>query len=346
MRPWSGPAHTDILQVHNLQAGQIHKLWLHVLESAFGTPDPLPVLVARGRREGPTLLVTAAVHGDELNGIPVIHHLFHHLDPDRLRGTVIGVPVVNTSGFSQRLRRLEAGMDLNTSFPGRPDGDTVDVLAWRLGEQLLEPADALIDLHTASRGRVNSLYVRADMSEPRTARMAYLQRPEIIVHKPPADGTLRGRAAQLGLPAITVEIGDPQLFQRRWTRRVAVGLRAVLADLKMLPRRPIAMGSPPVLCSRSYWVYTDRGGLLTVEPSLGARVKEGDLLGRLTDIFGEPLTTWNAWEEGVVVGHAVDPVARTGARIVHLGIVAQAGDPVLRRRDVLGDVQRQHGGAG
>jgi len=332
-------------QLDALERERFHGLWCPMLENGFGQPEPIPVLVARGRRDGPTVGLTAAVHGDEVNGIPAIHRLFRGLDLHRMRGTVMAVVVANPPGFLGKRRRVEVGMDLNSHFPGTPDGHTAKVLAHRLLEGYVRHVDVLIDLHTASRGRVNSLYVRADMTDRTTARLAYLQRPEIIVHNPPSDGTLRGQAAQHDIPAITVEIGDPQRFQPKFIKRVTVGLRAVLADLGMVAKRPVALGEAPVLCSRSAWSYTDRGGLLRVLPRLCDEVKEGEPIGELHDVFGRHLATYTAPHDAVVVGHAVDPVSRTGARIAHLGVVADPDDPVLRRRDVLGDVRKVHGGA-
>lgn len=339
------PRHVDALDLERLAPERIHALWCPMLEDGFGRPEPIPVLVARGRRGGPVVGLTAAVHGDELNGISVIHRLFEGLDLHRLRGTVVAVVVANPPGFLGKRRRVEVGMDLNSYFPGRPEGHTGKVLAYRLLEHYVGQFDVLVDLHTASRGRVNSLYVRADMSDTATARLAYLQRPEIILHNPPSDGTLRGQAAQRGMPAITVEIGDPQRFQPRFIKRVTVGLRAVLADREMVAKRPVVLGDAPLLCSRSRWTYTDRGGLLSVHPKLGDRIDAGEPLADLHDIFGQHLATYAAPYAGVVIGHANDPVARTGARIAHLGVLAGPSDPILRRRDVLGDVRKLHGGA-
>ena len=211
------------------------------------------------------------------------------------------------------------------------------MLAARLLNRLVARCDILLDLHTASRGRVNSLYVRADLTDPRTARIAYLQRPQILVHKAASDGTLRGAAAELGIPSVTVEIGDPQRFQRRYYKRAAVGVRAVLNDLKMVSSKPVPLGDEPIVCDRSQWTYADRGGFLTMEVGVVDRVEEGEVVARMTDVFGEPRAAFTAPEAGVVIGHAVDPVAGTGARILHLGHVSDPDNTkVLPRAAVLG----------
>jgi hypothetical protein len=314
------------LDLAGLPRETIHKLWLRLASNGLGQPECVPVMVARGGRKGPTVGITVALHGDELNGLPVVHRLFERLDCRSLRGNVVAVPVVNLPGFHGMRRRYFDGLDLNHRFPGRPDGDVASVVAHRLMARVIGHCDVLLDLHTASFGRENTLYVRADMSEERTARMAFLQRPQIIVHNPPADGTLRGAAAELGIPAITVEIGDANRFQERYIKRTLVGIRAVLMELGCIPRRPVAKGPPPLICRQSRWLYAEAGGLQTVIPALAEIVGEGEVLARRVDVFGDLIAEVRSPMTGVVVGRSTHPVARSGSRIVHLGELADETD--------------------
>jgi predicted deacylase len=313
--------------------GAITLLQVEMIETGLSSPLRIPALVARGRKDGPVFGLTAAIHGNELNGIPVVHQLIRSLDLTRLRGCVVGVPVLNIPGLLTQRRTFNDGRDLNHLFPGVQGGHASQLYVHRILERIISPMDVLVDLHTASFGRVNSLYIRADMTEPGAARMAYLQRPQIIVHNPPADGTLRGAAQDLGIPAITVEIGDPQRFQRELIRQTLSGLRAVLADRGMIPRRQRTMGGLPLLCSHSYWQYTDRGGLLEVLPRVTEQLKKDQPVARLNDIYGEPICEYTAAEDGVVIGHAVNPIAQTGARIIHLGVLASADDIRFQLRE-------------
>ena len=328
--------HARIVPVLNpaeCPAGSVTQLQIEMIETGLGSPMRISVLVARGRKPGPTFGLTSAIHGNELNGIPVIHQLIRSLDLSRLRGCVVGVPVLNIPGLLTQQRLFNDNRDLNHLFPGKADGHASQIYAHRILERIIRPLDVLVDLHTASFGRVNSLYIRADMTDPSTARMAYLQRPQIIVHNPPTDGTLRGAAQNLGIPAITVEIGDPQRFQKEYIRQTLAGLRAMLADRGMIPRRPRALGNMPKLCARSYWQYTDRGGLLEVLPRVTDALTKGAPVARLTDIYGEPICEYNAAEDGVVIGHAVNPIAQTGARILHLGVLAGPDDVHFQGRE-------------
>lgn len=320
------------LDLDALERGQIHRIRLALTEDAFGDAECLPILVARGRRDGPVLGLTAALHGNEINGIAVLQRLFARLDTDTLRGTVVGVLVANPIGYMALRRRFVESIDLNHSFPGSANGNAASVFAHRLLDRVVKPLDMLLDLHTASVGRENCLYVRADMTDPRTARMAYLQRPQIIVHNPAHDGTLRGAAAALGIPAITVEIGDASRFQDKYIRRTLAGIRAVAMDLHMLPRRPQAPGPDPLLCRRSAWIYTDGGGLLHVEPGLVEPIERDAVLARRTDIWGDLQSELLAPFSGVIVGRSTQPVARTGDRVAHIGELATVADTHLVQR--------------
>lgn len=320
------------LEPEDLPTGRITRLLIEIAHDGLSRPIQLPVMVARGAKPGPVLGLTAALHGNELNGIPVIQHLFNRLDPQVLRGTVVGVIVVNVPGYLNH-ERYFGNWDLNHMFPGRPDGNAASVYVNRLVERIVRKFDLMVDLHTASFGRVNSLYVRADMTQVESARLAYLQRPQIIVHNPPSDRTLRGAAGELGIPAITVEIGNPGRFHRDYIKRSLTGLRAVLAHHKMIRQRPVSPGAPPVLCERSGWIYTDRGGLLEVFPNVTEPVAPGSPVARLSTPFGDLISEYEVPEAGVVVGHSINPVAETGARILHLGIPAQPDDPRFHPRE-------------
>lgn len=322
----------DRLEPESLPAGHITRLMLEVGHDALSRPMQLPVLVARGSKPGPVFGLTAALHGNELNGIPVIQRLFSRLDPRKLHGTVVGVIVVNIPGYLNH-ERYFGHWDLNHMFPGRPDGNAASVYVNRVIERIVRKFDLMIDLHTASDGRVNSLYVRADMTQAESARMAYLQRPQIIVNNPPSDRTLRGAAAELAIPAITLEIGNPGRYHRDYIKSALSGVRAVLAQYKMIRQRPVQPGPPPILCERSGWLYTDRGGLLEVFPQVTERVEAGQLVGRLSNPFGDRIADYHAPEDGVIVGHSINPVAETGARVVHIGIEAKPGDPRFHPRE-------------
>ncbi len=319
------PVATDNLDLAALAPGRAQPLLVDLVEDATGHPVQIPVLALRGTRPGPTLGLTAAVHGNEVNGIHVIHSLFEKLKGRPLRGAVLAAAVVNVPGFHLHQRQYPDGTDLNDIMPGRPDGNVSALYAHRFFERIVRKFDYLVDLHTASTGRHNCLYVRADIDHPVAEQMARLLRPEIILHNTAPDGTLRAAAMDRGIPSVTLEIGNPQRFQPRYVHSSVIGLRRVMAKLGMIHRPHAAPGPVPILCHRSRWLYTDRGGLLEVFPKLVAGIAQGEVIARICDVFGREVAQYHAPEAGVVIGKSVDPVGESGARILHLGIVKGGG---------------------
>ncbi|MEL6922567.1 MAG: succinylglutamate desuccinylase/aspartoacylase family protein [Bacteroidota bacterium] len=310
------------LNIAEVEPGTIGRYWLQVVTDGIGMPVYVPIMVARGRGEGKVLGLTAAVHGNELNGIPVIQRLFKELNVDELNGTVVGVPVINVPSLLRKRRRFIDGTDLNHIMPGKPDGNVSQVYAWRIVHRIVKEFDFLIDLHTASNGRVNSYYIRADMEDPVVRNMALLQNAQIIVHNPPSDGTLRGTADEMGIAAITLEVGNPNLFQKGLIRDGLTGIHNLLNHFGMTDGVVDMEDEDTVMCKKSYWIYSDTGGVMTVHPKVTDRVKKGEVIATLRNIFGDLVKEYHAPEDGIVIGKSVSPINQTGGRILHLGIIA------------------------
>jgi predicted deacylase len=309
------------LDFNDVGPGTIAQFRLHMVTDGIGQSVQVPVLVARGMEAGEVLGCTAVVHGDELNGIPVIQQLFRQIDIAKLRGTIVGIPIVNVPSVLRKQRRFIDGTDLNHIMPGRPDGNVSEVYAWRIMDKIVKHLDYLVDFHTASFGRINSYYIRADMDDPQTAQMAMLQNPQIIVHNPPHDGTLRGAAAELKIKAITLEVGDPNMFQKGVIRSSLTGMHNVLNHLGFTEGAIEESATQPVLCKHSYWLYADTGGILRVYPDIVDQVRKGDVIAAIFNIFGERIKEYHAPENGIIIGKSVSPICPTGGRLLHLGIV-------------------------
>ena len=318
----SDPQIIKKIDLENLPHGTVTKHLLHLVTDGMGMPLYVPVLIAKGQSSGPVVGLTAAVHGNELNGIPVIQRLFKEVDVAQLKGILIGVPVVNVPSLLRKRRRFIDGADLNHIFPGRPQGNVSEVYANRIMERIVSHFDYLIDLHTASFGRINSYYIRADLDKPEVRQIAMLQNASIIVHKPPSDGTLRGAADELNIPAVTLEVGDPNTFQRGMIRSGLTGIFNLLIHLKMIDGELEPPESSPVICASSFWMYTHTGGILRVGPKLVETVREGEVIARLFDIFGDQIHEYQAPRGGIVIGKSTSPINQTGGRILHLGVLA------------------------
>ena len=309
------------LKVKEVPKGVISRYWLELVTDGIGAAIRVPVIVARGEEKGPVLGLTAAVHGNELNGIPVIQRLFKEINLKNMKGAIVGIPVINVPSLLRKKRRFIDGTDLNHIMPGKPDGNVSEVYAWRIVHRIIKEFDYLIDLHTASNGRINSYYIRADMGDEKVRKMALLQNAQIIVHNPPSDGTLRGTADEMGIPAITLEVGNPNTFQRGLIRDGLTGIHNVIDYLGIIDCDVEESGEETILCKNSYWIYSDMGGIMTVHPEVTDLVKKGEVIATMRNVFGDLMKEYLAPEDGVVIGKSVSPINQTGGRILHLGIL-------------------------
>lgn len=320
----------DSIDVEALENGRLHKFWLPMITDGLSQPVYVPVMVAKGAGAGPVLGLTAAIHGNELNGIPIIQRMMESLDTLQMSGTVIGVPGLNPLSLTTDRRRYPDEEDLNRIFPGKATGDQSQQYVWRIFDKLIRHFDYHIDLHTASFGRINTLYVRADLANDTLAQMAFLQHADIILNNSgvPSAGdalaatrTLRAEAILHGIPSITVEYGDPQVYQEEMIRKGVPGILNVAKWLGILKGGIERPARRPTICRRSYWIYVDEGGLLEIPVALNELITKGQTIGLLRNPFGDLIRSYTAPADGIVIGKSTNPVNMHGGRILHLGIV-------------------------
>ncbi|MDG1571586.1 succinylglutamate desuccinylase/aspartoacylase family protein [Robiginitalea sp. M366] len=321
----------DELPLSAQPAGTLARYWLKVGSDAQGRSVVVPVLLVKGVDPGPVLGVTAAVHGNEVNGIRAAQELCERTDPKSLRGVVVAIPGLNPQAITRLVREYPDGEDLNRVFPGKAGGNESQVMAHAISQKLLPHLDYLADLHTASFGRENSLYVRADLQQDTLLALATGFGADVVLDSREASagsrtgGTLREAAATQGIPGFTVELGNPQVYQPELIDRGVAGLLQAMDVLGM--RSGTSESFPaPVVCSRSFWVYTDQGGMLDSVPALLEQITQGQLIGVLRNAFGQEITRYYAPASGVVIGRASNPVVRSGGRILHLGIIAKMAE--------------------
>lgn len=312
------------LDVRSFRPNSKEYFWMRLASDALGNPIHIPIIVAKGKKDGPVLGITAALHGNEINGIQVIQRLMDEVETHELSGTIVGIPVVNVPSYLRQERFFVDGVDLNRIMPGKAKGNMSQIYAHRFIERVVKEFDYLLDLHTASFGRTNSFYIRADLDIPEVKKLALLQNADIIVHNPPSDGTLRGAADELGIPSITIEVGNPNIFQRKLIRSGLEGIHNILCHLQMIDDAIVTGEKPSIICSSSYWIYSELGGLLTVYPSLRDRLEAGEHIATVRDVFGNIIKEFHIQESGIVIGKSTNPVNQSGGRILHLGVIEKS----------------------
>ncbi|MCG8417760.1 MAG: succinylglutamate desuccinylase/aspartoacylase family protein [Proteobacteria bacterium] len=321
--------HPRPIQLEDYRAGSRTDLRIPLSLDSLANPVTVPFVVVRGRHPGPVVGLTAAIHGDELNGIKIIHHVLDRADPDNMHGSLLCAPVANVPAFQAGQRRFpDDERDLNRVFPGKADGTPSQQYAKAFITTFLTSCDYLLDLHTASEGRINSFYVRADLHSEQTRTLALLMDPQIILHASGGDGTLRNAARLRGIPAITVEAGNPNVFHGRIVLEGEQGVFNILIHLGMIRGETTRTDGPaPVICKSSKWLRLRSGGFLQTKFKLCETLRRRQVIAEINDPFGYQVETYKAPYEGIVIGMSHRPVAVPGTRYCHLGVIGEPPPP-------------------
>ncbi len=285
----------------------------------------MPVVVIRGKTEGPRLFVSAAVHGDEINGIEIIRRLLESRLLTQLKGILIAVPVVNVYGLNHHSRYLPDRRDLNRSFPGSAKGSFASRLAHIFIEEVASHATHGIDLHTAAIHRNNLPHIRADMKDSEIRRMAENFPVPVILNKTLTDGSMREALRAMNIPVIVYEGGEALRFDEAAIQTGLQGVCAVMRELGMLPKTGSHRTNlQPAVVTSSHWVRAACSGIIRSIVAAGAIVKKDQNLGCIADTQGNALATITAEATGIIIGSTTIPLVHEGEALLH---IAKLKDP-------------------
>jgi len=279
----------------------------------------MPVEVINGRRDGPRLFVSAAIHGDELNGVEIIRRLLRHSSLKRLRGTLIAVPVVNVHGLLHRSRYLPDRRDLNRSFPGSERGSLAARIAHLFMEEVVANSSFGIDLHTGAAHRDNLPQVRANLDDLETLRLAEAFGTPVLINADLRDGSLREAVADFGIPMLLYEGGEALRFGEVAIRTGLRGVLNVMRELGMLPgvKRKERLVEP-VVARGSTWIRAPESGILWSSLILGARLTKGDVIGRIAAPLMNGEYAVEAPCDGILIGRTNLPLVYEGEALFHV----------------------------
>ena len=315
--------------------GETQEFRFTVSETYLGDPVRIPVTIINGEREGPTLCLTAAAHGDELNGIEIVREVAHEWDHSGLRGTLVCLPVLNVPGFIAQQRYLPIyDRDLNRSFPGDDSTTSAKRIAARVFENFIEPCDIGLDFHTSTRGRTNMLHVRADMSDPPVARVANAFASNVVIAGQGPSGSLRREASEAGTSTVTVELGEAHRFQRPLIDAALEGVLSVMAEFGMSATETVKWPGWRTVIDASEqktWLRADAGGLVEMHYDRGALVEAGEAVCTITNPFKTDATTVEAPFSGVLVGALENPLVYPGNPLCHLVALDESTLRAFRR---------------
>lgn len=308
-------------------AGQRRTIELPVSVLSDHTPATLSVHVVHGRKPGPTLFVSAAVHGDEIIGVEIVRRLLRTPHLDRINGTLLAIPIVNAYGFMNHSRYLPDRRDLNRSFPGSQSGSLAARLANIFMNEIVKRSDYGIDLHSAAIHRSNLPQIRVSPSKPETMDLAESFGAPLVLTSKVRDGSLRAAAQSEGIDVLLYEAGEGLRFDEFAVRAGVKGVLRVMHKVGMLSAKGVTKNKvKPLISDSSYWVRAAAGGLLRTFKTVGDQVVDGELLGIISDPFGESETEVLAKQPGVIIGRTNLPVINEGDGLFHIAMVHKSAD--------------------
>jgi len=279
----------------------------------------ISVQVIRGKRPGPTLFISGAIHGDEINGVEIIRRVLQHRSLNSLRGTLIAIPIVNVHGFLNHMRYLPDGRDLNRSFPGSPRGSLTGRVAHTFIEEIVSKCTHGIDLHTGARHRSNFPQIRADLDNPDAFAMTEAFGVPLAIDAKTRDGSLRACAGDAGIPVILYEAGEALRFDELYIRAGVKGVINVMRSIGMLHKsRSKKVPRPPIVSDQTSWLRAPESGILRTFAPLGGKVEKGQVIAMVADPLGADETPVVSPSNGVVIGRTNLPLVYEGDAIFHI----------------------------
>ncbi|NBD96106.1 MAG: succinylglutamate desuccinylase [Gammaproteobacteria bacterium] len=302
-----------------VEPGERRSIDLEVGRLYTHSPTTMPVQVLCGRKPGPTLFISAAIHGDELNGVEIIRRLLKVPRLKRLKGTLIAVPIVNLHGFINLSRYFPDRRDLNRSFPGSESGSLAARVAHLFMTEIVSRATHGIDLHTGAINRGNLPQIRANLDDEETLGLARAFGTPVILNSALRDGSLRMAAGDHDIPILLYEAGEALRFDEVAIRGGVEGILRVMRELGMLPRTRKKAPPTPIVARSSSWVRAPKSGLFRAWVKLGDRVtKDETVLGVVSDPFGEIEQEIMAPFSGIVIGRLNLPLVNEGDATYHV----------------------------
>ncbi len=302
--------------------GEKRQFRFEVGETYLGDPVELPITIINGEGDGPRIFMTAAIHGDELNGVKVLQEVADRYSPGDIHGTLVLLHVVNVPGYHAQQRYLPIyDQDFNRSFPGKAGSNTAERMAFRVYHRFISQCDLGIDFHTSTRNRTTMYHVRADVEDESVFRLADAFGANVVLSGEGDERSLRGVASKNGIPTLTVEMGKAHRFQPGLIEKALAGVEGVLATYDIYPDGSVTEPKWRKVVGPSEekrWIRADSGGLVEMHWGPNPLVHEGDTICTISDHFKDEERIVTAPFTGLIVGVLENPVALPGHPICHL----------------------------
>lgn len=282
----------------------------------------IPLEVLRGKKDGPVLFISAAIHGDEVNGVEAIHQILQSSLLKNLQGTLIAAPIVNIYGFNNKSRYLPDRRDLNRCFPGSSKGSLGSRLAEILMREVITHCTHVIDLHTAALHRTNLPQIRASFEGEKAREVQELAESfgaPVMVKSNLRDGSFREAVRTQGIPILLFEGGEALRFEPSIIRTITKGCFNVMRKMGMLKGK----GKTPlegIYAQKTAWMRASKSGIFKMRKKLGDVIKKGDVIARITDPYGTIVEPVTSPYDGVIIGMNLVPLVMAGEALCNLGL--------------------------
>lgn len=303
--------------------GTTHQIEMPVVRLYTDTDISMPVHVIRSKRPGPTIFISAAIHGDELNGIEIIRRLIKLKSFRLTAGTLILVPMVNIYGVLNQSRYMPDRRDLNRCFPGSAKGSLAGIVANKFLKEIVKHCQYGIDLHTGALHRSNLPQIRADLSDKETRELAEIFGVPVLLNSNLRDGSLRQAAVEAGTRILLYEAGQALRFDELSIRAGLRGVQQVLAHLHMVSKKERKIKSKPFIANTSSWMRANTSGIVNNIKNLGDHVQKGDALAKIGSPLGEVFSTVEANRSGIIIGKQNIPLVQEGEAMFHIAYFSE-----------------------
>lgn len=281
------------------------------------TSIDLPVRIIRAEKDGPVVLLSGGLHGDEINGIEIVRRLISNNQLNLISGTIIAIPLMNVYGFIQNVRGVPDGKDINRSFPGTKSGSLAKLVAYSILQEIIPKIDFGIDFHTGGASRANYPQIRCVFDNEKNMELARAFNPPIILHSRLIEKSFRKAAHRKGKPIIVYETGESMRFDEFGIQAAIDGTYRLLNHYGMREGNPPATYIPE-LFKKSSWIRSKMAGIFNPKIRLGDSVKSRQVVGKITDPYGNESFRVINRNEGRVIGLNNSPVVHKGDAILHI----------------------------
>lgn len=300
-----------------IKPGENAEIFLNIARLPTYTPIDLPVYVYRAPEDGPVLLLSGGLHGDEINGVEIIRQMINRELVMPERGTVIAMPLVNIYGFIQNVRGLPDGKDINRSFPGVKGGSLARLLAHTLMNEIIPQIDYGVDFHTGGAARSNFSQIRCTLNIDINKKLARAFAPPVILNSSLIDKSFRKAAHQKNKHILVFETGESMRFDNNGIKEGIEGTLRLMKHLDMISEAPEAQHETEIY-RKSTWIRAKYAGLFQPKIQLGDHVNKRQVLGHITDPFGQESFKSVSTHNGRVIGLNFSPVVHKGDALLHL----------------------------